>query len=162
MGVELKPCPRCGSVDLSPPVDGAEWVDCLDCCLCGPSDDPEGSDWNELPRRTPGTIEVPESEVEAMRDAWIAYNKSPNKESDLWLAKELAAHAVIARLPKREPESAPCPWCRCASPEERCISTTPHGSFSVSCSCGASGPHRETREEAIVAWNRVSKMGSKP
>ena len=51
MTENLKPCPACGG-DAIPCETFAACGNRPDCCLVGPSRDPDGAKWNALPRRT--------------------------------------------------------------------------------------------------------------
>lgn len=109
MSVELKPCPNCGCGE---PVLFRDWVECRSgtCCVMGPNADPDGAKWNALPRdgdsRTPGTIEVPVAEVEALRVShdWVKHRNGPGSLSASMLTRDRSIEAIIARLPPREPD----------------------------------------------------------
>lgn len=46
---ELEPCPWCGLIPIMDS-DRSVWCRTIGCGVCGPSDDPTGSKWNEVAR----------------------------------------------------------------------------------------------------------------
>lgn len=52
----------------------------------------------------------------------------------------------------------PCPWCKIQDEDEQHVGREKLFNcipFQVLCSCGARGPHGDTREEAIKKWNSL-------
>ena len=52
-----------------------------------------------------------------------------------------------------------CPWCKIVDENEQAIARevlTTCNPRHVICSCGAAGPHADTRKEAIEKWNRAA------
>ncbi len=54
----------------------------------------------------------------------------------------------------------PCPFCaaRVKESNHNWLSYDKNKNFSISCLCGACGPKRETKEKAIMAWNKREGM----
>jgi hypothetical protein len=50
------------------------------------------------------------------------------------------------------PEPQPCPWCH--EPVRLCGADA--GLYTICCVCGAQGPDKVYRPDAIEAWNRVA------
>lgn len=58
----------------------------------------------------------------------------------------------------------PCPWCKIADANEQVVTREKLlykcEPFQVYCSCGARGPHADTREEAVAKWNKAPAAGA--
>ena len=109
----LKQCPACGcetTLNIKSVCGSAGSLWRLEC-ICGFSGQCNAlavtADiyWNALPRRTPGTIEVPVAEIEALRSAWQPMIEQRSWVRSSWYreleATDCAARAIIARLPPR-------------------------------------------------------------
>lgn len=59
-------------------------------------------------------------------------------------------------------DADPCPWCKADGCEELQVTFARLCNCrvrQVECSCGARGPHADTREEAIAKWNERAGNG---
>jgi len=69
---------------------------------------------------------------------------------------------------QRDQRIEACPWCKLDGEELaiRCGTSNElvgmRRTFNVVSSCGSAGPHRETRAEAIEAWNRIASSAQRP
>lgn len=57
---------------------------------------------------------------------------------------------------------AACPFCRVDRAEERAVGRDgrlgERGPWQVACSCGASGSHADTPDDAVRAWNEATRL----
>ena len=59
-------------------------------------------------------------------------------------------------MPDKDYDLSPCPFCGSALRKsgDFCLDEDPYAFFTVACLCGATGPKENTKEKALMAWNR--------